>query len=115
MAAKRFLFIFGRPPEDRFRATEWLDMILTAAAFDQPVALLFLDEGLQPLRRESPAATATPNFQLLQMYDIESVWVERESLEERGLTEQDLAIPVAVLGRAEIAALIADREVVVNL
>lgn len=114
MTDKRFLFIVSRPAEAGFRPAETLDMALTAAAFDQPVALLFLDDGVRQLRGGIPAAPGTPNFQLLEMYEVKAVWVERESLEERGLAETDLAIPVSLVGRGEIAALIAGHDVVVN-
>lgn len=115
--SKRFLFIFRAPPDTGYGAGEILDMALTAAAFEQPVALLFLDDGvfqLQRAERPATAGSASPDFQLLQMYEVEAVWVENESLAQWGLSGRDLAIPVETIGRAEIAALIAGRDVVVT-
>lgn len=119
MVGKRFLFILRRPPQAGCRVRETLDMVLTAAAFEQPVALLFLDDGVFQLKRgQRPEAAGLPPvaplFEALELYDVQSVLVERESLEERGLAEADLTIPVEPVGRAEVAALIAGHDIVVS-
>ena len=114
MIVKRFLFILSGPPEDEFRSIESLDMVLTTAAFEQPAALLFLEEGVRRLLPESSERPGAPNVKLLDMYDIETVWVERESLAERGVAEADLPKAATLVARAEIPALIASRDVVVN-
>lgn len=94
-------------------------MALTAAAFDQPVSLLFADDGVYQLKRgQCPEAAGLPAvaplFEALALYELESPWVERESLLERDLTEADLVIPVEPIARADIAALIAACDVVVT-
>lgn len=116
---KRFLFMLRRPPQAGFRVRESLDMVLTTAAFDQPVTLLFLDDGVYQLKHgQRPDAAdlppVAPLFDALALYDVEAVLAERESLNERGLTEDDLVIPVEIIERADIPALIADRDIVVN-
>ena len=40
--------------------------------------------------------------------------MERESLESRGLTEADLLVPVEVLDSAQMAALMAEQDVVLS-
>ena len=116
---KKFLFILRRSPQHGVRVRETLDMLLTVAAFDQPVTLLFLDDGVYQIKRgqcpESAGLPAVaPTFEALPLYDVETVLVERESLEARGLTESDLVIPVELIARTEIAALVAAGDVVVN-
>lgn len=101
------------------RTRESLDMVMTAAAFDQAVRLLILDDGVFLLKRgQRPEASAlapvAPLFEALALYDVEEVWVERESLAARGLTEEDLVIPVRVLERADIARLPAEHDIVVS-
>ena len=93
-------------------------MALTAAAFDQPVTVLFLDDGVYQLKRNQRAEATglppvVPMFEALALYDLEAVLVEQESLRERGLAERDLLIPVGLLDRAGIAALLASHDVVV--
>jgi tRNA 2-thiouridine synthesizing protein C len=119
MEGKRFLFILRRAPQAGGRLREILDMVLTTAAFEQPVTLLLLDDGVYPLKRgQRPEAAGLPAvatlFEALELYDVRAVLVERESLAERGLAEADLAIPVRPIDRAEVAALIAGHDVVVN-
>ncbi|MCK7492950.1 MAG: sulfurtransferase complex subunit TusD [Comamonadaceae bacterium] len=44
--AEEILFVLRHPPHGSMNAQESLDMILAAAAFDQSVSLLFLDDGV---------------------------------------------------------------------
>jgi tRNA 2-thiouridine synthesizing protein C len=115
---KKFLFVMRRAPQAGIRVRETLDMILTAAAFDQSVSLLFLDDGVYQLKRgQHPEAAGlppvAPMFDALELYDVEDILVERESLAERGLSEADLTLPARVLDRAAIAALTSAHDVVV--
>ncbi|MCW5700883.1 MAG: DsrE family protein, partial [Rhodospirillales bacterium] len=50
----------------------------------------------------------------LEGYDIEKIYVEKESMDERGLSTDDFIIPVEVLERAEIAALMDSMDVVLS-
>lgn len=116
---KRFLFVLRRAPHTGVRVRETLDLVLTAAAFDQSVRLLFLDDGVYQLKSgQRPDAIGLPPvapwFEALELYDVEEVLVERESLEERGLGDAQLVIPVRVIGRSEIAALTAAQDVVMG-
>jgi tRNA 2-thiouridine synthesizing protein C len=119
MGGKRFLFILGRPPDCGGAGRETLDQAMTAAAFDQPVTVLVLDDGVyQMLRAPRPEAAGamvtSPLFEALRLYDVEAVYVERESLAERGLQAGDLVIPVALVGRAEVAGLLEVADVAVG-
>ncbi len=48
------------------------------------------------------------------MYDVEKLFVEKESLESRGLTENDLSVDVKVIDSNEMKKLMSDSEVVLN-
>jgi tRNA 2-thiouridine synthesizing protein C len=54
----------------------------------------------------------SPTFRALEGYDVEKLYVEKESLESRGLSEEDLVVPVEVLGRDELKALMDRQEVI---
>jgi tRNA 2-thiouridine synthesizing protein C len=119
MLAKRFLFMLRRLPQSGARVRETLDMILTTAAFEQPVTVLFLDDGVYQLKRgQRPEAAGLPAvaqlFETLAMYDVQAIRVERESLAERGLLPADLVIAAEPIGRADVAGLIAAHDIVVN-
>jgi len=53
-------------------------------------------------------------LQSLDGYDVEKLYVERESMEMRGLAEADLLVPVEVLSSAQMADLIAAQDVVLS-
>lgn len=94
-SAKRFLFLVRHPPVAGARVRETLDMILTCAAFDQYVTVLFLDDGVFQLvsPKSHPDETEPPwcsMLQVLELYDLRDLLVETESLRIRGLDGQPL-------------------------
>ena len=48
------------------------------------------------------------------MYDVEKLFVEKESLDKRGLTEDDLSVDVEIINSSEMKKLITDSEVIFN-
>jgi tRNA 2-thiouridine synthesizing protein C len=50
----------------------------------------------------------------LEGYDIEKLYVERESLEMRGITEDDLVVDVQVVSATEMAGLMDEQDVVLS-
>ncbi|MBP1149022.1 sulfurtransferase complex subunit TusC [Methylocaldum sp. BRCS4] len=116
---KKFLFVMRSAPRNGARVRESLDMAMTAAAFDQAVRLLMLDDGVFLLKRgqrfePNGLKPVAPLFEALALYDVEDVFVERESLRGRHLTTEDLVIPVRVVERADIAGLTAEHDLVIS-
>ncbi|MDD4914844.1 MAG: sulfurtransferase complex subunit TusC [Methylococcales bacterium] len=104
---KNYLFIMRQPPHASGRVQETLDMILTAAAFDQQVGVLFCDDGvLQLASGQNPAAIGLKDtariFTALEIYDVDALYAEAESLAARGLTAADLILPVRLVSRADV-------------
>ncbi len=92
---KKFMYINRRAPHGTIYAWESLEVVLIGAAFDQDVSLAFLDDGVyQLLKGQDTAGIETKNFSptysALGDYDVTKLYVEKESLEERGLTLDDL-------------------------
>ena len=86
-----------------------LEVVLITAAFDQDVSLVFLDDGVYQLVKGQDTKgieikNFSPTYRALEGYDVEKLYVERESLEARGLTEDDLMVDVEVLTRARWAS-----------
>ena len=48
------------------------------------------------------------------MYDVEKLYVEKESLEERGLSEADLSVDVEVLPSDDLKKIFNESEVFFN-
>lgn len=116
---KKFMFVNRKPPHGTIYALEVLEMVLISAAFDQDVHLAFVDDGIYQIKKgQAPAEIGVKNFaptyRALEGYDIEKLYVEAEGLAERGLTEDDLLVPVEVISRAEMGKLMGEMDVVLT-
>ena len=116
---KKFLYVNRRAPHGTVYALESLETVLIGAAFDQDVSMLFIDDGVYQLKKEqNPEGIEFKNFskafRALEMYDVEKLFVEQESLQERGLSEDDLLVDVEVISRDQTKALINDQDVVLS-
>ena len=116
---KKFLYVNRRAPHGTVYAHEALEVVLIGAAFDQDVSLAFIDDGVFQLKKDQDTSEInTKNFSkifsALEMYDVEKLYVEKESLESRGLTEDDLSVDVKVIDSSEMKKLMSDSEVVLN-
>jgi tRNA 2-thiouridine synthesizing protein C len=95
MATKKFMYLNRRSSFGTAYAIESLEVVLIAAAFEQDVSLAFIDDGIyQIVEGQNPEGIGMKNFSktfhALGDYDINKLYVSKESLEERGLSESDL-------------------------
>lgn len=106
-------------PHSGIQLQEKLDVILTAAAFEQEVALLFLDDGVFQLKKgQLPQKQGLKDtaliFNALEIYDAHQVYSEIESLHERGINLDDLILPVKQIHRNDINGLMKDYDVILS-
>lgn len=116
---KKFLYVNRKAPYGTIYALESLEVVLIAAAFDQDVSLAFLDDGVYQIVKGQhtkgiDVKNFSPTYRALEGYDIEKLYVEKESMVARGLTEADFLVDVKVLGAAEMADLMASQDVVLS-
>ena len=130
---KKFLYVNRKAPYGTIYALESLEVVLIGAAFDQDVSLAFLDDGVFQLvknqnTKEIGVKNFSPTFRALGDYDVTKLYVEKESLDERGLTEADLQEivyededddyeekpSIRIVSRAEMADIMADQDVVLS-
>ena len=116
---KKFAFINRKAPYGTIYALESLEVVLISAAFDQDVSLVFADDGVYQLKKGQATKAVdmknfSPTYRALEGYDIEKLYVEKESLESRGLTPDDLVVPVEVMDRKQLADLLDDQDVVLS-
>lgn len=116
---KKFMYVNRRAPHGTIYAQESLEVVLIGAAFDQDVSVVFLDDGVYQIRKDQDtSAIETKNFsktfRALEMYDVEKLYVEKESIEARGMTEDDLNVPVEVMTSEEIGRLMEEQDVVLS-
>ena len=130
---KKFMFVNTKAPYGTVYALESLEVVLISAAFDQDVSLVFCDDGVfQISNNQNTEASGMKNFsnayKALGDYDINKLYVEKESLEERGLTldnimdltyedeDDDWAEKpsIKLVSRAELADLMDEQDVVIS-
>jgi len=119
MSAKKFMFVNRKAPYGTIYAWEALEVVLIAAAFEQEVSLAFLDDGVFQLKKgHQTQGIGLKAFEktwgALEDYDVTQIYVDGDSLKERGLTADDLAIPVEVLSRAEIGKQMEAQDVLLS-
>jgi tRNA 2-thiouridine synthesizing protein C len=116
---KKFMFVNRKAPYGTIYALESLEVVLIAAAFEQDVSLAFVDDGVYELVKGQDTKKAemknfSPTYRALEGYDIEKLYVNKESLAARGLTEADLVVPVQVLSTTEMAEMMESQDVVLS-
>ena len=128
---KKFMYMNRKAPYGTIYALESLEVVLIAAAFDQDVSLVFADDGVYQLMKgqnteEIGMKNFSPTYSALGDYDIKKIYVEKESLAERGLSLEDLQElkyededddwaekdSIILVDRAELAKVIDDQDVV---
>ena len=116
---KKFMYVNRKAPYGTIYALESLEVVLIAAAFDQDVSLAFIDDGVYQIAKGQRTKAIdvknfSPTYRALEGYDIEKLYVAKESLEQRGLTEEDLLVDVQVVSAAEMAELMDQQDVVIS-
>ncbi|WP_262966781.1 sulfurtransferase complex subunit TusC [Methylobacter psychrophilus] len=114
---KSYLFVLRKPAHSGAYVQEMLDIILITAAFDQKVSILLLDDGVFQIKKgQYPEKIGMKDtsaiFNALEIYDVNDIYTEVESLQERGLTCSDLCLPVQTLYRKDIAGLMKRFDIV---
>ncbi len=130
---KKFLYVNRKAPYGTIYALESLEVVLIGAAFDQDVSLAFLDDGVFQLTRDQNTdgigvKNFSPTFRALGDYDVTRLYVEKESLDERGLTADDLQEimyededddwaekpAIRIVSRAEMTDIMAEQDVILS-
>lgn len=130
---KKFMYVNRKAPYGTIYAWESLEVVLIGAAFEQDVSMAFIDDGVyQLVKGQNTKALGIKNFSptytALGDYDVKKIFVEKESLEARGLTIDDL-MPlkwedenedyaekdsIQVLPASELAAILDDSDVLLS-
>ncbi len=116
---KRFMYVNRRAPYGTIFALECLEVVLISAAFEQDVSLVFMDDGVYQLKKNQDTTgigmkNFSKTYRALDDYEIEKIYVEKESLEARGLSDEDLIIPVEVLSSDKMREIMAQQDVVIS-
>jgi tRNA 2-thiouridine synthesizing protein C len=127
------MYVNRRAPYGTIYAWESLEVVLIGAAFEQDVSLAFIDDGVYQLTKGQDTAgldmkNFSPTYSAFGDYEVNKIFVEKESLEERGLTLDDLQHlvwededddwaekdSIRLVSRAEMADVLAEQDVLFN-
>jgi len=130
---KKFFYVNRKAPYGTVYALESLEVVLIGAAFEQDVTLAFIDDGVYQLMKNQSTAgigmkNFSPTYKALGDYEVTKLYVEKESLEARGLTVDDLMDlkwedededwaekdSIRVVSSAELADIMAQQDVVLS-
>ncbi len=131
--AKKFMYMNTKAPYGTIYALESLEVVLIGAAFEQDVSLAFIGDGVYQLAKGQSTdgigmKNFSPTYSALGDYDVNKIYVEKESLEERGLTLDDLQHltwedededwaekdSIRLVNRSELADVIDNQDVVLS-
>lgn len=90
---------------------------MTAAAFDQEVTLLLLDNAVFQLKKKQHVENTgfkdtAAIFKALSIYNVQTLYIESESLQECGLAVDGLSEPVQVVPRNKVSEFIKQFDLV---
>lgn len=130
---KKLMYVNRRPPYGTIYAWESLEVVLIGAAFDQDVSLAFMDDGVYQLTKGQDTEGAgmknfSATYSALGDYEVTKIYIEKESLEERGLTLDDLQHlvwedededwaekdSIRLVSRAELADVMSEQDIMFN-
>ena len=128
---KKFMYINRKAPYGTIYAWEALEVVLIGAAFEQDVSVTFMDDGVFQLVKGQDTSgigmkNFSPTYAALGDFEITKIYVEKESLEERGLTLDDLQHlvwededeaekdSIRLVSRAELGGVLAEQDVLFN-
>jgi tRNA 2-thiouridine synthesizing protein C len=131
--AKKMMYINRKAPYGTIYAWESLEVVLIGAAFEQDVSMVFMDDGVYQLTKGQDTKgigmkNFSPTYAALGDFEVTKIYVEKESLEERGLTLDDLQHlvwedededwaekdSIRLVSRTELSDVMADQDVLFN-
>ncbi|MHB9053598.1 MAG: sulfurtransferase complex subunit TusC [Thermoleophilia bacterium] len=98
----KLMVVFRTAPYGSIYSFEGLENVLIMGAYDQDVSVLFIDDGVFAIKKGMDNSGTgikdfSPTFRALEAYDIEKIFIDRTSMESRGLTKDDLVIDAELI------------------
>ncbi|CAH0524484.1 sulfurtransferase complex subunit TusC [Vibrio hippocampi] len=102
-------FVFHSLPHSSSSGREGLDALLATSAFTEDIKVFFIAGGVNQLRKGQQAETVLSKdyisaYRLLELYDIEQIYICEQSLNQYGLTLTDCVIEGELLSHHAITA-----------
>lgn len=97
------------------KGRESLDALLALSAFNESLSVFFIGDGVyQLLEKQNPTEILQkyyqPLFKMLDLYDVENIYVCEDSLERRNISTDNLMISVLTLSNTQIKEKLAQQD-----
>jgi tRNA 2-thiouridine synthesizing protein C len=115
--AKKVLVLMRKAPYGTFYSYEGLQTVLIMGAYEIDVSIAFVDDGVYVITKGQDTEAlgvrqVAKTFPALPDFNVETFYIHKESLDERGLTLDDLVIQPEVLDTVSMAGVLEDQEVI---
>ena len=95
--SKQFIVLINQAPIGCRSGQNAVDAILAISIFDQPVAVIFTEDGVYQLFTGQSIEKSGPKeyrhqFQDLATYGVENLYMDSDSAKQRGIDESDLLL-----------------------
>lgn len=116
---KKILCVISRPPYNTSHTIELLEAAMVGAVFDFSVSVLFRDQGVWALTPNQDASllgrrTVGKVLSALPTYEIDAIYVCRQSLQNSGLDFSSLVLKSQPLDYAEQAILFSKQDAILG-
>ena len=117
--ARKFMFVNRKAPYGTIYAQEILEVVLIAGAYEQDITVVFMDDGVFALKKGQDTKginmkNFSPTYRALDGYDVEKLYVDKSSMEARGLVPEDLIVDVEIKTSEEIGRLMEEQDVIIT-
>ncbi|OSM05341.1 DsrE family protein [Magnetofaba australis] len=94
---KKIMFTVRNAPHGSIYVYEGLEVKLIMAAYDADISVVFMDDGVYALQQgQNTTELGIKGFEatygVLVDYEIDKVYVDKKSMEDRGMTVEDLVV-----------------------
>jgi len=111
----KLMIVFRTAPYGTIYSFEGLENVLIMGAYDQDISVLFIDDGVYAIKKGMDTSATgikdfSPTFRALEAYDIDKIFIDRDSMESRGLTLDDFVIEPQVIESDQVEKMMEEQK-----
>lgn len=112
----KIMFVNRKAPHGSIYAWEGLEVVLIFGAFDNELSAVYMDDAVFSLKKGQDTSELgikgfIQTLPVLNDYGCEKIYVDKESMDRRGMKADDIAIPVEIVDAAAIGKIMAEQDV----
>lgn len=107
----KIALLFSKAPYGDNFGKEGLDVLLSLSNYTEDLVVIFVDDGVYQItkgQQPNPALykDSSKLFKLLELYDIESIYISKSAMTDRNLSSTDFVLDAQPLENEQISALL---------